>query len=118
MTPTGLTCTWTTPEEATAHVSVAGDLEFATTGTLLRLVTDRLAGHPGIREVRLDCGEIGFCDSSGLSELMKVLRVVTDAGARLHLDNRQPALERLLTRTGTAAYLTGEAADSRARRDS
>ncbi len=115
---TGLTCTWTTPEEGRAHVTIAGDLEFATTGTLLRLVTDRLAGHPGVREVRLDCGAIGFCDSSGLSELMKVLRVVADAGARLRLDNRQAALERLLTRTGTAAYLTGDAPDSRARRDS
>ena len=115
---TGLTCTWTTPEEGTAHVTIAGELEFATTGTLLRLVTERLAGHPGVRGVRLDCGAVGFCDSSGLSELIKVLVIVADAGARLHLDNRQAALERLLTRTGTAAYLTGDAMDSRARRDS
>lgn len=115
---TGLTCTWTTPEDGTIRVTITGDLEFATTGTLLSTVTDRLAGHPGVHEVRLDCGEIGFCDSSGLSELMKVYRVVAGAGARLRLDNRQPALERLLTRTGTAAYLTGEAVDSRARRDS
>lgn len=114
----GLTCTWTVSEEGTARVTITGDLEFATTGTLLRLVTDRLAGHPGVREVRLDCGGIGFCDSSGLSELMKVHRVTAGAGARLLLDNRQPALERLLTRTGTAPYLTGEAADSRARLDS
>ncbi|QKV80951.1 STAS domain-containing protein [Amycolatopsis sp. Hca4] len=115
---TGLTCTWTTPEDATAAVTISGDLEFATAGTLLRLVTERLAGHPGVRDVRLDCGELGFCDSSGLSELMKVHRVVVEAGARLHLDNRQPALDRLLLRTGTAVYLTGEAADTRARRDS
>ncbi|ADJ46909.1 anti-anti-sigma factor [Amycolatopsis mediterranei S699] len=112
---TGLTCTWTTPEEGTARVTIAGDLEFATTGTLLRLVTDRLAACPGVREVRLDCGELGFCDSS---ELLKVLRVVADAGARLRLDHRRAAPERLLTRTGTAAYLTGEGVDSRARRDS
>ncbi|MGW3965204.1 STAS domain-containing protein [Amycolatopsis sp. NPDC005003] len=113
----GLTCTWTVTD-GVARVTIDGDLEFATTGTLLRLVTERLAGHASVHEVRLDCAEIGFCDSSGLSELMKVLRVAADAGARLHLDNRQPALERLLTRTGTAAYLTGEAAISRARRDS
>jgi anti-anti-sigma factor len=115
---TGLTCTWTTPQDATARVAIVGDLEFATTGKLLRLVTDRLAGDPGVREVRLDCGELGFCDSSGLSELMRVHRVVTAAGARLRLDNRPPPLDRLLARTGTAAHLTGEAADSRARRDS
>ncbi|WP_410594960.1 STAS domain-containing protein [Amycolatopsis sp. lyj-23] len=115
---TGLTCTWTAPEAGTARVTVVGDLEFATTGRLLRLITDRLAGHPGIRDVRLDCAEIGFCDSSGLSELMKIHRVVAAAGARLHLDNRRPSLHRLLTRTGTAAYLTGDAVDARVRRDS
>ncbi|MDX3188024.1 STAS domain-containing protein [Streptomyces sp. MN03-5084-2B] len=112
---TGLTCTWTS-DSGTAHVTIVGDLEFATTGTLLRLITGRLTGE--VREVRLDCARIGFCDSSGLSELMKVHRVVTDAGGRLHLDHRQPALDRLLARTGTAAYLTGEARDSRARLDS
>ncbi len=114
----GLTCTWTASAEGTARVTITGDLEFATSGRLLDVVTDRLAGHPGVHEVRLDCAGIGFCDSSGLSELMKVLRVTVDAGVRLHLDNRQPALDRLLARTGTAAYLTGEAADSRARQDS
>ncbi|WP_410571003.1 STAS domain-containing protein [Amycolatopsis sp. cmx-4-61] len=115
---TGLTCTWTTAEEGTARVTIEGDLEFATTGTLLRLIADHLAAGTGVRHVRLDCAAIGFCDSSGLSELMKVHRIVVAAGARLHLDNRQPALHRLLTRTGTAALLTGDALDSRARRDS
>jgi hypothetical protein len=40
------------------------------------------------------------------------------AGARLHLDNRRRALDRLLTLTGTASYLTGETMASRARVDS
>ncbi|WP_290055833.1 STAS domain-containing protein [Amycolatopsis solani] len=114
----GLTCTWRPLDESTAGVAIVGDLEFATAGVLLRLIIDRLAGHPGVREVRLDCGEIGFCDSSGLSELVKVHRAVVGTGRRLHLDNRQPALDRLLILTGTARYLTGEAADSRALRDS
>ncbi|WP_370963630.1 STAS domain-containing protein [Amycolatopsis sp. cg9] len=114
----GLTCTWSTPEADIATVAVVGDLEFATAGLLLNLVTDRLADHPGVREVRLDCGEIGFCDSSGLSELLKVHRAVAGTGRRLRLDNRTPALDRLLVLTGTAKYLTGETADSRALRDS
>ncbi|MFI5589755.1 STAS domain-containing protein [Amycolatopsis sp. NPDC051758] len=113
-----LTCTWTCPDRATAHVSVVGELEFATAGMLLNLVTGWLADHPGVRDVRIDCGEIAFCDSSGLSALLRVHRVVTGAGARLHLDNRRRALDRLLTLTGTAAYLTGEAVVSRARVDS
>lgn len=115
---TALTCTWSTPDDTTACVTITGDLEFATAGLLTRLVTERLAGHANVREVHLDCGAIGFCDSSGLSELLQVYRVVTAAGARLHLDDRKPALDRLLTLTGTARYLTGEPADARARRDS
>ncbi|RSD07910.1 STAS domain-containing protein [Amycolatopsis eburnea] len=114
----GLTCTWSTPSADTARVEVVGDLEFATAGLLLRLVTDRLADHPGVREVHLDCGEIGFCDSSGLSELLKVHRAVVGTGRRLRLDNRKPALDRLLALTGTARYLTGETTDSRVVRDS
>ncbi|MEU7785278.1 STAS domain-containing protein [Amycolatopsis sp. NPDC049159] len=114
----GLTCTWTIADEGTARVTVTGDLEFATAGLLVRLVADRLAGDPGVREVRLDCGEIGFCDSSGLSELIKVHRAVVGTGRRLFLDNRKPALDRLFALTGTAKYLTGETADSRALHDS
>lgn len=114
----GLTCTWTASDRATARVAIVGELEFATARLLLQLVTDRLADHPDVRDVRLDCGEVAFCDSSGLSTLLLVHRAVTGAGSRLYLDNRPPALDRLLALTGTAAYLTGEAADSRARRDS
>jgi hypothetical protein len=50
--------------------------------------------------------------------LLRVHRAVTGAGAQLHLDNRRRALDRLLTLTGTAAYLTGETVTSRARVDS
>ncbi|MFJ7213938.1 STAS domain-containing protein [Amycolatopsis sp. NPDC098790] len=113
-----LTCTWTAPDGETARVAITGELEFGTAGALLQLVTDRLAGHAGVRDVRLDCAEVAFCDSSGLSTLLLVHRAVTGAGARLHLDNRPPSLDRLLALTGTTAHLTGEAADSRARRDS
>ncbi len=115
---TRLTCTWTASDATTARVLIVGELEFATAALLLQLVTDRLADHPDVRDVRLDCGEIAFCDSSGLSTLLLVHRAVTGAGARSHLDNRPPALERLLALTGTTAYLTGESVGSRARRDS
>ncbi|SEF37923.1 anti-anti-sigma factor [Amycolatopsis pretoriensis] len=112
-----LTCTWA-PDGETARVTITGALEFATAATLLQLVTDRLADHPGVRDVRLDCAGIAFCDSSGLSTLLLVHRAVTGADARLHLDNRPAPLDRLLALTGTTAYLTGETPPSRARLDS
>jgi anti-anti-sigma regulatory factor len=68
--------------------------------------------------VHLDCAEIDFCDSSGLSALILVHRRVTAAGARPHLDNRRAPLNRLLELTGTMAHLTGRTRDSRARIDS
>ncbi|MFJ9787725.1 STAS domain-containing protein [Amycolatopsis sp. NPDC101161] len=113
-----LTCTWAAPDGEPARVTITGPLEFATAGSLLRLVTDRLADHPGVRDVRLDCAGLAFCDSSGLSTLLLVHRAVTGAGARLHLDNRPASLDRLLALTGTTAYLTGETRQSRARLDS
>ncbi|MGK3201782.1 STAS domain-containing protein [Amycolatopsis sp. MEPSY49] len=112
-----LTCTWA-PDGETARVTITGALEFGTAATLLQLVTDRLADDDGVRDVRLDCAGLAFCDSSGLSTLLLVHRAVTGAGARLHLDNRPRSLDRLLAVTGTTAYLTGEAVGSRARRDS
>ena len=113
-----LTCTWTSPRADTAHVVIVGELEYATAAMLPRLVADRLADAPEVEEVRLDCDGIEFCDSSGLSALLRVHTVVTGAGRRLHLDNRRPALDRLLALTGTFTHLTGEATASRARADS
>ncbi|MDT7803309.1 MAG: hypothetical protein QOI78_6742 [Actinomycetota bacterium] len=115
---TALTCTWTSPRAGTTHVVIVGELEYATAATLPRLVGDRLAATPDVREVRLDCDGIEFCDSSGLSALLRVHTVVTGAGRRLHLDNRRPALDRLLALTGTFTHLTGEAPASRAHADS
>jgi anti-anti-sigma factor len=83
-----------------------------------RLVADRLTHAPAVRDVHLDCAEIDFCDSSGLSALILVHHRVTAAGARPHLDNRRPPLNRLLELTGTMAHLTGRTRDSRARIDS
>lgn len=113
-----LSCAWTTPDTGTAVLSVTGALEFATAAMLPQLVADRLTDAPTVRDVHLDCAEIDFCDSSGLSALILVHRRVIAAGARLHLDNRRPALDRLLELTGTMAHLTGQARDSRARLDS
>lgn len=113
-----LTCTWTSPQPATATVVIVGDLEFTTAAALPQLISDRLRDAPEVRDVRLDCGGIEFCDSAGLSALLRAYNAVTSTGRRLHLDNRRPSLDRLLTLTGVLKYLTGEAVRSHARADS
>ncbi|QFU89447.1 STAS domain-containing protein [Amycolatopsis sp. YIM 10] len=112
-----LTCTWTTPEEQTALLRLDGDLDHSCSAEFAELIATRLAATPGLRTLRLDCGALGRCDTSGLSALLMTRRHTEAAGVVLRLDNRGAALERLLGVTGTRYYLTGEAAADRERRD-
>lgn len=88
------------------RVSVHGDLDYDTADAFLVTVLDQLAAHPEVRDLHLDCGGLGVCDSMGLSGLLMLHRRTRPAGVHLHLDNRQPPLERLLTVTGTLTHLT------------
>ncbi|GGU63291.1 hypothetical protein GCM10010274_60030 [Streptomyces lavendofoliae] len=68
--------------------------------------------HPHLRHLHLHPGlaELSICDSLGLSALLRIERF-TSTGARLHLDNRSPALDRLLALTGTYDHLVRKATD-------
>lgn len=106
--PRPLTCTWSHPDRHTARVALAGDLDYDTGDNLLTDVTNVVAAHPDLRELHVDCAEVGFCDSHGLSVLLMAHRAVGHAGARLFLDERPPSLTRLLALTGILGYLTGD----------
>jgi anti-anti-sigma factor len=103
----------TTARSATLRLS--GALDYLTTTSLVQAVTTLLAETPGLRDLRLDTGEMTFCDSAGLSGLIQAHRQTAAAGIQLHLDNRLPHFDRLLDLTGVLEYLTaapaGEAAD-------
>jgi ABC-type transporter Mla MlaB component len=112
-------------EPPAARLRLRGELDYDSAEELIGAV-DRLlgAGEPGgamgesvggigrVAELRLDCAELTGCDSSGLAALLQVHRATTAYGARLRLEHRPAALERLLTVTGTHDHLTGGAADS------
>ncbi|MEE4540424.1 STAS domain-containing protein [Streptomyces sp. V4-01] len=89
------------------HVRVRGDVDYDTADGFLQGVLHHLAEHPGTRHLHLDCRELGVCDSTGLSCLLMLHRHTQAAGILLHLDNRQPPLDRLLTVTDTLVHLTG-----------
>ncbi|GAA4657713.1 MULTISPECIES: STAS domain-containing protein [Amycolatopsis] len=116
-TPRPLTCTWTLLDPHTGCVAVDGDLDYDNADQLLYEVTERLGGAPGLRAVRLDCTRLSFCDSYGLSTLLMIHRQLRDADVVLHLDNRQPGLNRLLQRTNTLTHFTGPAAVAQERSD-
>ncbi|MFF0774288.1 STAS domain-containing protein [Nonomuraea wenchangensis] len=109
--PLPLTLVLDTPRPGALRVAVGGDLDYTTAEELLTTVVATLDGE-SVTDVHLDCGELRICDSSGLSALLTVHRHVTAAGARLHLDDRPPALDRLLHVSGTYEHLTGEPATS------
>ena len=96
-----------------ARVQVAGDLDYVTTRDVVEKVSRLLAEQPELRQLRLDCSGLTFCDSAGLSGLLQIHRRASHAGVWLHLDDRPPHLERMLQVTGTLEHLTA-ASDSEA----
>ncbi|MFE1749227.1 STAS domain-containing protein [Streptomyces anandii] len=107
--PPPLSLTLETRDHAVV-VRVRGDLDYAGHDEFLHTVTTLLARrhaarHP-VRELRLDFSALDGVDSSGLSALLRIRRSTDEAGIALHLDERPPALERLLEVTGTLELLT------------
>ncbi|MCA1218352.1 STAS domain-containing protein [Streptomyces sp. 8L] len=90
---------------------LSGELDHETAGELLDAVRAHLPGS-GPEGLRLDCGGLADCDSTGLSALLMARRLTVAADVPLHLDNRQPPLQRLLEITGTLEYLTAPPARS------
>jgi anti-anti-sigma factor len=110
-----LTYHWETPSADVGLVALTGDLVHLNANELLDAVTDRLAAHPALRELHVDCSGLELCDSRGLSILL-MLRRHTDAhGLGLRIVHRPDTLNRMLDITGTATYLTGTDGQARQR---
>ncbi len=92
--------------QRSACVQLAGDLDYVTTRDVVDAVSRLLAEQPTLRHLRLDCADLLFCDSAGLSGLLQIHRGTSSAGIQLHLDERPPHLDRLLQITGTLEHLT------------
>jgi anti-anti-sigma factor len=103
-----LTCTWSTTDGQTGRMVLVGELDWGSVDEFLVVVTERLDAEPSLRSLHLDCRDLAFCDSLGLSALLTVRRRTDAAGVRLHLDNRGATLDRMLTITGTLGHLTGD----------
>lgn len=104
--PHELTLTWSSPRPGVRCLHLGGDLDHESSDALVETVGTALRDATGVHELRLDCTDVTYCDSYGLSSLLMVRRRTASAGAALYLDNRGPALERLLRVTNTLAHLT------------
>ncbi|MFF3611963.1 STAS domain-containing protein [Streptomyces sp. NPDC002580] len=87
------------------HVRLDGFLDYDSADYFLAAATRPLAATPGLRHLHLECGALSGIDSMGLAMLLMLHRRTTAVGVSLHLDNRTPALDRLLDITGTLDLL-------------
>lgn len=94
-------------EAHAVHLRLTGELDYDTTPEFLAAVRGILSGHAGLRSLHLDCAGLAFCDTMGLYAFLTIRRETGAADVQLHLDNRSPALQRLLEITGTLTHLTG-----------
>lgn len=103
------------PHAATLHVT--GDLDYVTIEPVLDAVRTLLRDRPGLQALHLDCAELDFCDSAGLSGLLAMHDMTEVEEVLLHLDNRPSQLDRLLDLTGTSDYLLRDGSDAKAEAD-
>ncbi|MEU3146522.1 MULTISPECIES: STAS domain-containing protein [unclassified Streptomyces] len=86
--------------QGTAHLRLAGDLDYDTCDELVEQAEQCLTTHPDLQDLRLDCAELRFCDSMGISVLLMIHRKTSARNIRLNLDDPPPFLERILDTTG------------------
>ncbi|MEU6161796.1 STAS domain-containing protein [Streptomyces sp. NPDC047130] len=89
----------------TVRLALRGDLDYDTGDEVVRTVRHLLGEHTALRELRLDCRELGTVDSTGLSVLLMTHRLAGRQGISFHLDHIGPKLRRMLEITGTYEHL-------------
>ena len=65
---------------------------------------DELLERLAAEDVVVDMGRLSFCDSCGLSALIRARRRFDHAGGTMRLTNLQPKVQRLLTITDTCGF--------------
>ncbi|MEU4616383.1 STAS domain-containing protein [Streptomyces umbrinus] len=86
-------------------VTLAGEIDL-NSAPLVRASLERCL-YDGIRAIDVDVTAVTFCDCSGLNAFLYALLHTSAAGGSLRLVHPSPALERLVTLTGSGSlFLT------------
>ncbi|MFB6892116.1 STAS domain-containing protein [Kitasatospora sp. NPDC056327] len=93
----GLT-TRTRPWAGGTLLTLCGELDLDTVPVLRAALDPALAGPGGT--VLIDCADLSFCDSTGLSALLEAAGRATACGGRLELVRPRPLVRRVLELTG------------------
>jgi anti-sigma B factor antagonist len=96
--PSRATAVDVTTDPTGATVKVEGDLDLASAP----LVMDRTLPvlDPAGGELTLDLTGVGFCDSSGITALIKLRQRCDESGWRLRTVNLQPSVRRIVVDFG------------------
>ncbi|MFD8322437.1 STAS domain-containing protein [Kitasatospora purpeofusca] len=95
--PVGLT-THARPWARGTVLILNGELDLDSVA-VLREALDPALATPGT-VVLIDCGDLAFCDSTGLSELLEAAIRAREHGSRIELARPRPIVRRVLEITG------------------
>jgi len=79
-------------------LAVAGELDLETAPDLVTAAFGVIDG--GGKDIIINASELRFCDSSGLSALVRIANRVESTGGRLAIVDAQPIVNRVLEVTG------------------
>jgi anti-anti-sigma factor len=97
-----------------ARLRVVGDLDYLTVDEVVDTATRLLVEQVDLANLHLDFDGLTFLDSAALSGLLVIYRRTSQAGVRLHFDNRPPILERVLHVTGLFGHFVSSHSDAHA----
>ncbi len=89
----------------TAEVLIAGDLDLSADAVLEPAVSNLLI-DPFVERIDIDAALVGFCDSSGLTTLIRAHQRAANYGVPLCLVQTSPRLHHILDITGLWQTLT------------
>jgi anti-sigma B factor antagonist len=107
--------TTTGPDDRTEILTVHGELDLATAGTLYRRGRTAIGRHT--RLLLLDLTSLAFCDASGLNAIVRIANEAEAAGCRYGLIAPQPLVAKMLRITGLNRRLQVFATIDRARQE-
>jgi anti-sigma B factor antagonist len=85
------------------ELSVTGDLDLSTADTLVETATALIVDPP--RTMVVDLAGVPFCDSTGLSGLIKIRNMCDAAGWVLEIHNLRDQVAQVVKITGLGAHL-------------
>ena len=93
--------------DRTARLAVRGELDLDTAGSLEQAVATVLADGPAV--IAIDFSGVSFCDSSGISALIRAYRLAGSRGCRLELHRVDPDVRRVFDVVGLSDRLIAPA---------